>query len=81
MIKTIRIGAHIPDCFAVKNFNEGKWNTPWSIFHKFKFGSKSHPNRRGNYAWSIVNCNNHECRAKLAVFQDDIFKLLGSGEK
>ncbi len=80
MIKNIGKHKHHPDCYAVKNVNQGTWDTVWgtTTFQVFanKYGRQT-PKRKGNnILWNVSKCNCTFCKAELWVKADDYYKEL-----
>jgi len=82
-IKTKLIGKHHKDCYAIKNYNEGKWDTPWAyIMDGRTYGTKVAPiHKKGNSPWIYVRCNCTHCDAKLAVLSNSLLIKLNPQRK
>jgi len=79
MKQTIRkriVGKHRPGCRAVREQNEGRWKTPWSLIHKTKFLNVLGYGK-GYHLWAEFGCNDIQCNAKLLVNEEDILKVAG----
>lgn len=76
MIKTKQIGKHSKDCYAIKQFNDGVWDTPWAFLEEAVYLDKSGGKRGGICRWWIAPCNCRGCKAVLMVREEDIFKAI-----
>lgn len=75
-IKTKQINQHSNECYAIKEFEKGVWDTPWAFIGKTVWLDKNGGNRGKTTMWQIICCNCTHCSAKLLVRVDDILALL-----
>lgn len=70
------LAAHVEDCYAIKNFRDKSWSTPWTFCRpESKFGSKVTPLRQGSRIWIIGCCNCTYCPAKIAVLEESLGQM------
>lgn len=77
-MKTKVIGKHSEDCYAIRNFKNGTWSTPWAfITDEVTSGRKNAPvAKNGHDRWVYAICNCTTCSAKIAIRERDILDLI-----
>lgn len=78
-------GKHRADCIAVKNVDDGNWDTPWYVTGKTVWadtvGRQRNDRYRGTSRWIVLGCNSvagHECPAEVWVLEDSICRIAAS---
>ena len=69
------ISDHIEDCAAVREVQNGNWDTPWcGIPDKTVWMSSAGDRRGSSFAWLLLPCNDPSCSAKKIVSCDSVAK-------
>jgi hypothetical protein len=79
MIRKRHIGKHAKDCYALRMFMAGKWDSPWAcpeMVFRNKRGYKGH----GYTTWILYKCNSPDCKAQLLLHSDDVLNAAGECE-
>jgi hypothetical protein len=70
-------GKHRKNCDAIRLFQSGEWDTPWSCVHDTAWlngnGTKCKKKFNG-HQWIQIPCNDPDCKAELWIRSDAIIK-------
>jgi hypothetical protein len=77
MISSRQFGEHSSDCYALKHFEDGTWNTPWCIGEHVFADTYGNENGRYDYVcWLKFRCNCTKCPAVLMIRESLVLELL-----
>jgi hypothetical protein len=76
-VLTKRVGEHAPDCYAVKNVQNGSWDTVWWFNGDVEYRDSLGRNGRfRNRRFVVARCNCTGCSAQLLVRENDLLLAL-----
>lgn len=68
---------HSKKCRAIDSVKLGLWKHPWAFIHRFERRDSLGRKPRGTgERWAIVICNDSNCKAQLAINEDDIINFV-----
>jgi len=79
-IRTKLLTKHSKKCRAVDSVKLGLWAHPWAYIHRFERKDSLGRRTKGSgERWAVVICNDPNCKAQLAINEEDILNFVTKG--
>lgn len=73
------IGQHKKDCYAIKNYINGRWDTPWAapwVNRQYYGTATGKVKNRNTHLWTEFQCNCVGCPARFIVHSSIMEELV-----